>query len=806
MRYSLYLFVLFLWAGLAPSIQAQDEAELFDEAILLFRAEQFAEAADQFNRVLSANPEQAEAHYMLARIYHETRLKDGGKASHHIEKALELEPQNIQYMVGRLEQMRDDTSNFLLERIRDEKRKGLAKEILVLDSTNAFAHEELGITYIHDFWRYRNAISLPTLGLRETLANRERSGNDFEEVVANADAQDTAGDITAGDPFIDQDPGDLVVLDQMEFRIDDQFNIDRLRSQGVPVQDMSRRANRAYARAVGHLKRAIQNDPMRRTVYTHLMQIYALREAHRDAAEMLQKMYIFFPDDVELWTYLGYNHYHLGNMEAAAKSFEVAFKKMSPEDRYAFENLDLLLPEDEKKQYEENRVMYASRFWTSKDPRFLTTYNERKLEHYTRLVYADLLYGAPKLKSRGWNTQRGQILVRYGIPQSDVVITGGFDAILRQIATSRSRTSETTQPELGEQTPGASVEAFDREVLFNNTFNIWDYGDFRFVFEDPFRNSEYRLYTPPASMLNEGVNAWANDYVIKARETFRETPERYEYRAPGRQVDIPYLVNAFKGPDNHTDVYVHYGIPVQNYEPGKDLVDLNLRTGAFLINEQRDILVERRRKLYGLKTAQIKSFEGTNLWVDTQPMKAPPGDHQISVEFETNDGGTVAVQRRDVTIPGFDNATLALSDMLLAYVVEESEDGKPINSGDIVRHGLSITPAPWTVYDTTQPIYLYFELYNLTKDQSSRTRYEVQAVLAPKDDSSGISKLFKNIFGGSDKGVGTSYESGGLDSDEEEYLIMDASSQEPGVYTLVLRVRDLISDKTVDVQKDLYLQ
>ena len=61
----------------------------------------------------------------------------------------------------------------------------------------------------------------------------------------------------------------------------------------------------------------------------------------------------------------------------------------------------------EEELYEEDPVTYASRFWTSKDPRYLTPWNERKIEHYARLVYADLLYGSEGLELRGWDTERG---------------------------------------------------------------------------------------------------------------------------------------------------------------------------------------------------------------------------------------------------------------------------------------------------------------------------------------------------------------------------------------------------------------
>src|SRR5690606_5565728 len=145
---------------------------------------------------------------------------------------------------------------------------------------------------------------------------------------------------------------------------------------------------------------ALETDPRRESVYGHLMEIYALKGEYSEALDMLEEMHAFFPHTRQTSIYRGHAHYRSGNMDAAAKSFETAFTYMSEEEQVAFESLEFLLPEEERARLRDDPVAYASRFWTSKDPRYLTPYNERKLEHYARLVYADLLYGSEDLDLR----------------------------------------------------------------------------------------------------------------------------------------------------------------------------------------------------------------------------------------------------------------------------------------------------------------------------------------------------------------------------------------------------------------------
>ncbi len=791
MRHLLVAFLAFLLVlPLAASAQTADDH--LTEGILAFRDEQYSSAVASFEKAIELDEENAEAYFLLARLYFESPLDDRKRARKYLEQAIDLEPDNVEYLVAHLLHLRVDSWSFLTDRIRESKRRGYAKRILELDSTNAYANEEMGVGYIRDFWRYRNAIMVPGLDLGRSYEPREfdiedpsnlpENALDFQGEDPNALGSDFIDDVlrTTNEDFIES-------LDPQDVFFADEFDIEKLEESGVPIQDLSARAQRVYDRAVGHLNLALENNPRQRNIYDHLMKIFALKGEYSDALKMLEQMYVYFPEDPGLWTYLGLSHYYAGNHDAAAKSFEQSLKLMPEEESQAFADLTLILPDDQKDLFREDPVVYSSRYWTSQDPRFLTTYNERKVEHFARLVYSDLLYSAPQLNLRGWDTIRGQILVRYGKPPVDVTIVPRNNF--------RSLTDGSTE-----------LETADNMFNSLNTFNIWDYGEFKFVFEDPFRNGEFRLYSPPADQIAAGALPWTNDYAIKAKETFKETPERFEYEAPGRQIELPYLVNAFKSSvDGQTDVYIHYGVPIVQYDPTASAIEVTGKEGTFLVNDDYEIVVEKRRTIYGLKTTQIVEFEESNLWINTQTMSAPPGNHDLSVEFEIGDGSTIALQRRTVTLPDFSNNELSMSDVMLAYRIEETDNGAPLSTGDIVRSDLSISPAPWSVFSSSQPLYLYFEVYDLGIDNGT-SDFTVEAILTKKDTKRGVAKLFSDVFGGRKKGVSVSLPLQGSSSSDGRYLIMDVSNQEPGLFTLIVRVKDNNSGREVDSQQDLFIE
>ncbi|MDX1439947.1 MAG: hypothetical protein R3284_08605, partial [Rubricoccaceae bacterium] len=104
-----------------------------------------------------------------------------------------------------------------------------------------------------------------------------------------------------------------------------------------------------------------------------------------------------------------------------------------------------------------------------------------------------------------------------------------------------------------------------------------------------------------------------------------------------------------------------------------------------------------------------------------------------------------------------------------------------------------------------QPIFLFFEVYNLGIN-GEQTDYEVDAQLRPKDKSSGIARLARSIFGGGDRGVSTSYPVQSNRVDDSQYVILDATTQEPGLYTLTLKITDRSTGQSVEESTDLYLE
>ena len=710
-----------VFLALPQMAMAQPADSLFAQAYAAFEAGEYSESRTLFEQVSRQDRLYAEAQYMLARLY--LKADDMDRSKRAISQALRLDSDDPRYLSIRLMHRHLDPSTFLPP-LQRERRRLLARKILALDSTNAMAHVELGSQHTDDFLVYDQA-----------------------KAVRAADAGCRS-----------------------------RFDVACLEEQGAVLLDQGAAAVEAYPEAVRYLQQAVASDPTLKLAYKPLLQLYATREDFDAVLPLLDTMTVHLPDELDTWLYRGWAHYRTDAFAQADADFEQAFALMDPRMKRVFEDLSCILHEDETEAYAQDTEAYARRFWAGKDPRLLSDYNERRLEHYARLVHADILYGAPRLDRRGWEMDRGRIFLRYGLPEQRYVI--------------RSTTFHASDTALGSSSGRES------------SFMIWYYDGFRFVFENPHAtmNNNFRLYTPSAreyASLQTVIEN--NDYVTRAREVAREEPERSQYEPPEGRAALPYLASAFKGQDGKADLYVPYGLPAT-----LDAED-TFTTGLFLLDDAHAIVAEQRDMVRINASTPEVDVDSDPFWLHVATLSAAAGTYDVDVEFETADGAIAGYERQALTLPSFAEDSLRVSDVMPALLVEEGTSDAP---GLITRHGYTITAVPGNIFERTQPLYLYFEMYNLAQAANGSTGYALEAVLVPEQDEvGGVRKVWRGIFGGGEKGgVSVGFEGTGTTPDEPHYLIMDVKDQPPGRYRLALRVRDTVSGATTETSREVVLR
>jgi GWxTD domain-containing protein len=128
-----------------------------------------------------------------------------------------------------------------------------------------------------------------------------------------------------------------------------------------------------------------------------------------------------FPDDFRPRLYAGLVDHETGRDSAAVIEFGQAARRMPDSVAAVFNDVTALLRPDQLAALNAldsaGQALASAALWTSLDPVFLTTINERRTEHWARMAAAGLLFGEPSDPMTGWQSFAGKIWVRYGRPK-----------------------------------------------------------------------------------------------------------------------------------------------------------------------------------------------------------------------------------------------------------------------------------------------------------------------------------------------------------------------------------------------------
>ena len=167
----------------------------------------------------------------------------------------------------------------------------------------------------------------------------------------------------------------------------------------------------------------------------------------------------------------------------------------------------------------------------------------------------------------------------------------------------------------------------------------------------------------------------------------------------------------------------------------------------------------------------------------------PPGNYRLAVQVLDRVSGKSQVYKQDRLLQPYGDSGLKLSDIELAASIEVADRGR------FLKEDIAVVPLASRAYLPGQPVFIYYEIYNLKRDEFGTTRYRVSYEVRSLEKKSigarilrGLGKLMGKR---EEEGVITiEYEQTGVDSDERGYLELDMSGSEPGAQLLKVQVGD----------------
>jgi hypothetical protein len=115
-----------------------------------------------------------------------------------------------------------------------------------------------------------------------------------------------------------------------------------------------------------------------------------------------------------------------------------------------------------------------------------------------------------------------------------------------------------------------------------------------------------------------------------------------------------------------------------------------------------------------------------------------------------------------------------------------------------VRGKWRITPLPSHVFDVGQHVFVYFEIYNLVRDEFGSTRYEVGYEVHTTGERGGrLAPIITRILGKTGAAVSVRYEQTGTEETEYDYVELDIGEAPEGRHVVRMTVKDLNSGQEV---------
>ncbi len=501
---------------------------------------------------------------------------------------------------------------------------------------------------------------------------------------------------------------------------------------------------------------AIRYNPNLAKTYYRLGLLYYENADFQVMVSLFKTAVQFNPNDKLCHLYLALAYQKSGRLKKADSEYKIAWNLMKKQERNFYQSIEPLLANQVKKDFIKKTSTSKSQanqaYWQNRDPLFLTDYNERLMEHFSRIAYANLCFSNELKKVEGWQTDRGKVYIRYGAPLNKVKTT----------------------PRLIERHPGSDSPRINPLVSSKET---WSYPGFQFVFEDAFLNRDYKFKWGMAA---------GDDYKEIYRKMVKTLPEYYRSPYEHRKFNVAALSRQFKKENGQPVLYVYSGILKKDihqllsdkriqFEKGLFLFDSNWQPFSKSIEETE----------FKTEASNLSEF---NYLFAVDSVQVTSGKFNYAIEYLNLSTKQIGRFKDSVFVRDFSENTLALSDLILANNIRLQTSISEVN-----RNQLSISPNFEYSFKPGQDLYLYYEIYNLNLDQNGLSNYTVSYEIRKlKKNSSGLSNLFGLLKKDQpdETVVVTTYNYKGSRKSENNYRILQLNDYEPGNYELHVKVED----------------
>ncbi len=561
-------------------------------------------------------------------------------------------------------------------------------------------------------------------------------------------------------------------------------------------------------------------------VWFELASLYEKLERNLEAAECFEKGAILLSQSGNTWPLItcAFNLLRLGVTDRFSEYFVNGLSNIP--DNVLIDSLyseaDIIAGNEEKAEWDtlkttHDKLEFLRRFWKSRDLDLTTNTNERLAEHYKRLFHARSIY---YYAMRPWLDDRGKIYVRMGKPDRTHLgnMSQGNDGsivfALNKNGTPGAREGK-SEGGFDQVNVAAGINIYPNESWFYDTENLYfDFVNSNGFYELKPLTKSVGLGSAPTKFgfpaivttymglyLERNKHHPVYDRLLKKKlselEISAEFEKNYEntkkqffypdYKKPHLPLSFSY--SSYRDKNNFSSVDFFYIIPLSelSFIPEKDDMRKESASLKVLLSVYDHQFKEVHSKTYEMNILKELSFDQSNYFLDVRRIQLKPGTYHIGLRA-LSDTVKEGVYKARIVVPDYSSDQLQMSDVQTAFKIDDGMTAdKYTKPGTAIR----VLPNPGKMNNKSKPLYVYYEIYNLTLDADGKSRYQIEYKMLPDKSRETFVNTIKNIFTKQEGSIGSITAKEGLSAVSREYMAFDVSEVPEGASVLEITVTDL---------------
>jgi hypothetical protein len=276
--------------------------------------------------------------------------------------------------------------------------------------------------------------------------------------------------------------------------------------------------------------------------------------------------------------------------------------------------------------------------------------------------------------------------------------------------------------------------------------------------------------------------------------------DRHTWPKKTEELEMYQSLYRFRQDENEDIIQLAYAVPITSLFDGKAKKDsVTLETGATIFGGGVEPLFKEVRTFNITDESDARIWNNLFIHEFEFPLTLKP--HNITLHARIPENNKLCGWRgvHDLTCP--DRDRLACSTMKLAYHISPNTESENRH-----RNALKIIPNPTKAFVRKDPIYVYYEIYNLTYSERGSTDYTVTFTLREPHNKERFLRKVTGMFGSGEKyEISVASNQMGTSRTVTDYIAFDMGKAKKGKYELMLEVRDNVGGEETSSIIDLVL-